>query len=40
MSHLMDDVQVIHPCRGRRGTAIRMKKQLVIERMADGGQTA
>ncbi|MGH9892803.1 MAG: ATP-binding protein [bacterium] len=29
MSHLMDDVKVIHPYKGRRGTAIRMKKQLV-----------
>jgi len=34
MSHLMDDVKVIHPFRGRRGTAIRMKKQLVKEKIA------
>lgn len=35
MSHLMDDVKVIHPFRGRRGTAIRMKKQLVQEKSAN-----
>jgi len=35
MSHLMDDVKVIHPFRGRRGTAIRMKKQLVKEKIGN-----
>lgn len=39
MSHLMDEVNVIHPVKDGRGTAIRMEKELVADHPLNAEQT-